>query len=67
MVHCNAQQWPEPRPAVVSLIPLSRMPEGTGEAMTIDLVRRLLVVALAALAILVVLPAAVAAQAASGI
>jgi hypothetical protein len=67
MVHCNAQQWPEPRPAVVLLIPLSRMPEGIGEAMTSDLVRRLVVVALAALAILVVLPAAVAAQAASGI
>jgi hypothetical protein len=42
------------------------MPEGTGEAMTLDLVRRLVVVALAALAILVLLPAAVAAQAASG-
>jgi hypothetical protein len=98
----QAQQWPELRPAVVSVPPLARMPHRTREqAVAIEqqiqqsvapadgmmpvgshpgngrhverrrppvaLARSLALAALAGLGILVVLPAALAAQAAAGL
>jgi hypothetical protein len=91
----QARQWPERRPAVVSVAPLSRMPRAKEEALAIGrtvvpqgltlyvsresadihralgawmvptrvVARSMVMVALAAFAILVLLPAAVAAQA----
>jgi len=39
MVHCNRQQWPEPKPAAALSRPaLSRMPIATGAHMAMDLV-----------------------------